>query len=493
METSTVNGLRSVLAAMAVLAVTAWAGSDGVARAGILISDDFDNGTLATGGSNSVNGGFYTVGNGVGSPTYSESNSLASITAGSSGASGAGISSISSFDPTSLSSFTVNWVINSCTIAPANNGLNLVVGSSSSYWNSSKPYADFQFTASGTSGTMSLYVSNTGSNSKKDLLDVPFTLSDAQDGFQLAATYNQTGWSYTTSGLNTLGSGTAGSGTWATAGTYSYASVFTNRSYVGADTQNNGTTAKLKVDSITVSDTGMTTTWTGTYNSSWAGNGNWDKGSPAAGYTAVFSGGTQSAVSLGNAAPSLAGITFNNSTASYTLAQGSGTTGLTLNSAGTAALVTVLTGTHSITAPITLSSNTDVSPIAGTLLDLAGNISGSGALTLDGPGELILTGTNSYSGGTIVDSGTLIVNTSTALLDGSSLAVGAGGVFIFDPSVSAAPLAGRATAAGSSGGVVEAVPEPGTWTLLAAAIAAMLGGTALRRGGLRGKSPENNV
>ena len=41
-------------------------------------------------------------------------------------------------------------------------------------------------------------------------------------------------------------------------------------------------------------------------------------------------------------------------------------------------------------------------------------------------GTLILSGTNSYSGGTIVDAGTLIVDSPESLLDGSNLSVGAG-------------------------------------------------------------------
>lgn len=41
---------------------------------------------------------------------------------------------------------------------------------------------------------------------------------------------------------------------------------------------------------------------------------------------------------------------------------------------------------------------------------LSGNIGGSGGLTLDSPGRLILTGTNTYSGPTAVEQGTFLVN-----------------------------------------------------------------------------------
>ena len=41
-------------------------------------------------------------------------------------------------------------------------------------------------------------------------------------------------------------------------------------------------------------------------------------------------------------------------------------------------------------------------PLAGTTLTLAGNIGGAGSLTKLGAGTAILTGSNSYGGGTVV-------------------------------------------------------------------------------------------
>jgi len=114
--------------------------------------------------------------------------------------------------------------------------------------------------------------------------------------------------------------------------------------------------------------------------------------------------------------------------------------------------------------------------------ELSGNISGSGGLKITGNGTLLLSGTdNTYSGGTIVESGTVIVACNGALPDGSSLTVGAGGTFIFDPSATAAPLAASPAAA------VAAVPEPATLVLLAAALAIGVGVTWGRRLATRGK------
>ena len=50
-------------------------------------------------------------------------------------------------------------------------------------------------------------------------------------------------------------------------------------------------------------------------------------------------------------------------------------------------------------------------------------------------GTLILSGTgDNYTGGTVVEAGNLVVTSNTALPQGQSLTVGAGGVFVFDPS-----------------------------------------------------------
>ena len=100
----------------------------------------------------------------------------------------------------------------------------------------------------------------------------------------------------------------------------------------------------------------------------------------------------------------------------------------------------------------------DSALISGDIVD-----SGRGASLLKtGQGTLILSGSNSYDGGTTVADGTLMVATASALPAGGSLAVGADGTFIFDPTAAAAPLAA------SPAGSVAPVPEPGTLALLLA-------------------------
>jgi autotransporter-associated beta strand protein len=87
------------------------------------------------------------------------------------------------------------------------------------------------------------------------------------------------------------------------------------------------------------------------------------------------------------------------------------------------------------------------------------------ALNTNGPGTLILSGSDSYTGGTTVNAGTLILTSNTAIPDGTSLTVGAGGTVIFDPSVAGTPVVGSAASS------VAAVPEPGTLVLLTAGAA----------------------
>jgi len=95
-------------------------------------------------------------------------------------------------------------------------------------------------------------------------------------------------------------------------------------------------------------------------------------------------------------------------------------------------------------------------------ITVAGSISGSGmALVKTGSGTLILSGADTYSGGTTVDDGTLVATNSTAVPDGTSLTVGAGSTLAFDPS--------QASASPPTSGAV-AVPEPGTLLPLAAAL-----------------------
>ena len=117
--------------------------------------------------------------------------------------------------------------------------------------------------------------------------------------------------------------------------------------------------------------------------------------------------------------------------------------------------------TFSTSVPITVGASGGGATFdtAGSQLTLSGSLSGPGSLTLDdslGTGRLILIGSNSYSGGTIVEAGTLEVTNSDALPDGGSLTVGSEATLVFDRAVAEPPAAGASAA----------VPEPSTLALL---------------------------
>ena len=92
------------------------------------------------------------------------------------------------------------------------------------------------------------------------------------------------------------------------------------------------------------------------------------------------------------------------------------------------------------------------------------NLGGLGGVTKDTSGTVTLSGTNTYAGPTVVKAGTLIVTSSSALPGGTSLTVGAGGVFIFDPSqavggpVAAAAASALSPAVASTSAVLASIP-----------------------------------
>jgi autotransporter-associated beta strand protein len=113
----------------------------------------------------------------------------------------------------------------------------------------------------------------------------------------------------------------------------------------------------------------------------------------------------------------------------------------------------------SSSAPLGLDNpggNATIDP-AGYKVTLSGNLSGPGNLIEAGAGTLILSGTNSYTGGTTVSGGELVVTHSYCLYDGSNLIVGNAAAF--------APLAPSAAPPGNSS--ASPVPEPGTLAIVA--------------------------
>jgi hypothetical protein len=143
---------------------------------------------------------------------------------------------------------------------------------------------------------------------------------------------------------------------------------------------------------------------------------------------------------------------------SGTLAQTSGTlemgTGATL-SAGSVAInggILLADGPAAMITANLLYASTSSSTYQGAV------VGGGNSLTIDNPSSLlVLSGTNTFGGGTFVTAGELIATNPLALHDGSSLVVG-------NPTALAAIIPDG----GAAGPSTVAVPEPGTFPLLAA-------------------------
>jgi autotransporter family porin len=101
-------------------------------------------------------------------------------------------------------------------------------------------------------------------------------------------------------------------------------------------------------------------------------------------------------------------------------------------------------------------------------------ITGSGSLIQLGSGTLVLSASNTYAGGTIVNAGELLVTNNEAIADGTNLAVGDASALSLLPAaiVPSPPAAAPA---------VTPVPEPGTLLLLAAGGALLAIGRRRRR------------
>ena len=108
---------------------------------------------------------------------------------------------------------------------------------------------------------------------------------------------------------------------------------------------------------------------------------------------------------------------------------------------------------------LTTGGDNTSTTFAGTIADAGGASANSGgSLIKIGNGTMVLSGSNTYSGGTDVQDGTLVLASPAALEDGTSLTIGADAAAIFAAAPAAAPSAPAA---------VSPVPEPGTLALLA--------------------------
>jgi fibronectin-binding autotransporter adhesin len=170
------------------------------------------------------------------------------------------------------------------------------------------------------------------------------------------------------------------------------------------------------------------------------GGGNWSNGNPSAtggnwtnykptvaGDAALFGSAITAAATVTvDTAHALGFMTFDNAN-SYTLGT-NGSSNLTLDNSGSAALISLVSGNHTIAENVTLTSSVAVVPGTGTGLTISGNLSGAGGVQLSGAGNLTLSGANTFTGGTTVSAGVLKAGSTTAFgTAGSAVAVSGGG------------------------------------------------------------------
>jgi autotransporter-associated beta strand protein len=214
--------------------------------------------------------------------------------------------------------------------------------------------------------------------------------------------------------------------------------------------------------------------WSGSAgNAAWTASGNWTAGSGfPGGNAAIVLGGSNSTsgtVDLLSAAPSVSHLTFEADKIVTITSTASGGGRLTLDNGSNPVGVVVSGSGHLINSEVAVALDSDAwITISGSSdsLSIAGNISNGTAahgIIKDGLGTLILSGNDTYSGGTIVNIGILEIEAADALPDGTSVTVGAGGTLVLGSSVTP-----------SVDMTATPMPEPGALALLIAAMAILL-------------------
>jgi fibronectin-binding autotransporter adhesin len=201
--------------------------------------------------------------------------------------------------------------------------------------------------------------------------------------------------------------------------------------------------------------------WQGTAGANWSDSGSWASSVPnAAGAFAYFNGSGGSPVVVD--APFTLGQLRYDSAQSYSI-QGSQTLTFS-NTAGNASILLASTSaSQTVSAPAVLATDLTVTSNAAGLT-MSGGIteSGSHGLTL-AAGTLTLAGTNTYTGDTNLNAGTLKMGAANAAAAGSKIVLAAGAtVDLASTNQVIGGLAGSGGTVTSSGAAALTINQPGT-------------------------------
>ena len=388
---------------------------------------------------------------------------------------------------------------------------------------------NFQITnASGQTGTVN--VSGAGI-----LTTTGFFMGDNAGG---NSTFNLSGGTVTNSGQTWISGSNntinVSGGTFNSTGTFEYGSGVAN----GTSTITVNGTGTINLGSMTIGRTTSSTTSTnigdGTIGGTLSLTGMLYLGGN---HTFNFNGGTLTAsgnslsinssystvVKSGGAVINVVGS--NSTTISSNLTNGGGGGGLTKNGTGILVLsgantyngtTTIHAGTlqigaggttgnlsasSSITNNATLTFNRTNTVTQGT--DFASAIGGTGALIQAGSGNLVLSGTNTYTGATTINAGTLTVSGGNAIANTSAVSVASGAVFNLGASETVGSIAGagnvtlgsytltagdnntNTTASGIISGTGGALTKNGTGTLTLTGVNTYTGVTTINAGTLQ--------
>ena len=198
----------------------------------------------------------------------------------------------------------------------------------------------------------------------------------------------------------------------------------------GLWTNSNGYVYSTSNSRLTAISPPATATWSGSVSVSWRDGGNWSTTPSASNSSLFFAAAGTSGTSLFDDLMTpdvycLANVTFAPAAPAYTIHQGpAGPNGFTLGGA----LVNSSTNLQSIGEFINLpygvpNARTFSTTAGGGDIFLGGRLSGPGGVDKEGPGRLTLANSNSYSGPTTINGGTLQIG-----VGGKSGTLGAGNV-----------------------------------------------------------------